>query len=99
MDHFGSVSNGLDRAQLDVSPASDEVDDPRPPPEALQYRKPSIRHAIKDNFLSTIVHSRFGVNKIKAAINEKHDMINGGRDEESKGLGEEGCGVQPDHWI
>ena len=73
LDNWGSVSNGLDRAQLHVGPPGKEADDPRPPLETLSYRKPSIRKAVKDNLLSAIVHPRHGVNKIKAAIAEKHE--------------------------
>ncbi|OCT49722.1 hypothetical protein CLCR_07541 [Cladophialophora carrionii] len=73
INDFGSVSNGLDRAQIDVGPRSDDTTDPRPSPEAMDYQKPSIRQTFKDNLLSAVVHPRFGINKIKAAIDEKHE--------------------------
>ncbi|KAI1611708.1 hypothetical protein EDD36DRAFT_297308 [Exophiala viscosa] len=75
INNFGAASDGLDRAQLDVAPPVDAHTDPRPPPDALNYRKPSIRRAVKDNLLSVVVHPRYGVNKIKAAISEKHEAI------------------------
>ena len=83
MDHFGSLSNGLDRAQLHAGPPSgpgppgDKSTDPRPPPEALDYQKPSIRQAFKDNFISVLFHPRYGTNKIKAVVNEKRAAENG----------------------
>ena len=76
MDKFGTVSDGLDRAQLDIGPPSEEVDDPRPTREALDYRRPSIRHAIKDNLISAITNPKYGIGKIKTAIHEKHDVSN-----------------------
>ncbi|KIV80312.1 hypothetical protein PV11_07823 [Exophiala sideris] len=75
INHFGAASDGLDRAQLDVAPPVDAPTDPRPPAEALNYRKPSIRRVVKDNLLSVVVHPRYGVNKIKAAISEKREAI------------------------
>jgi hypothetical protein len=77
INKFGSVSGGLDRAQLGDGPRNDESTNARPSPEAVGYRKPSIRQAFKDNLLSAIVHPRYGTNKIKAAIHEKHEASNG----------------------
>ncbi|EXJ61719.1 hypothetical protein A1O7_02148 [Cladophialophora yegresii CBS 114405] len=76
INDFGSVSNGLDRAQIDVGPRNDDTTDPRPAPEAMDYQKPSIRQAVKDNLLSAVVHPRYGISKIKAAIDEKHEASN-----------------------
>jgi hypothetical protein len=73
INDFGLTSNGLDRAQIDVGPQSDDNTDPRPPSEAMDYRKPSIRQAVKENLLSAAVHPRYGLSKIKAAIHEKHE--------------------------
>lgn len=73
INNFGVTSNGLDRAQIDVAPPVDAPTDPRPPTEALNYQKPSIRRTVKDNLLSVVVHPRYGINKIKAAISEKHE--------------------------
>ncbi|KIW70013.1 hypothetical protein PV04_02324 [Phialophora macrospora] len=73
INNFGVTSSGLDRAQIDVGPQSNDNTNPRPSSEAMDYQKPSIRKAIKDNLLSAAVHPRYGLSKIKAAIDETHD--------------------------
>ncbi|KAK5082379.1 hypothetical protein LTR05_007526 [Lithohypha guttulata] len=72
LNDFGTVSDGLDRAELGVGPPVSDGVSPRPSPEALNYQKPSIRKAIGDNLLSVVVHPRYGINKIKIAVQEKH---------------------------
>ncbi|KAJ9605903.1 hypothetical protein H2200_009752 [Cladophialophora chaetospira] len=73
IDDFGTVSSGLDRAQLDVSPHANEATNTRPSREAVGYRKPSIRRAFKDHLLSAIINPHSGASKIKAAFVEKHE--------------------------
>jgi hypothetical protein len=73
IDEFGLVSDGLDRAQIGVPPAVTSDVDTRPSPETLSYHKPSIRQAIRDNFLSTIVHPQRGINNLKEAAREKRE--------------------------
>ncbi|KAK5045714.1 hypothetical protein LTR84_009083 [Exophiala bonariae] len=70
---FGVVSDGIDRAQFGVAPPIRVPTDPRPPPEALKYQKPSIRHVIGDNLLSVVVHPQYGIKKIRAAVKEKRE--------------------------
>jgi hypothetical protein len=72
IDHFGQISRGLDRAELGVGPPEDDSTNVRPPPEALNYEKPSIRQTVKNNLLLSIVHPHQGFNRIKSAIHEKH---------------------------
>jgi hypothetical protein len=74
IDQFGVISEGFDRAQFDVAPPVKAATDPRPPPEALKYQKPSIRRAVGDNFLSVVVHPQYGIKKIRAAVREKREV-------------------------
>lgn len=73
VNDFGSASNGLDRAEIHKAPPIHADIDSRPSLNALQYEKPSVRHAIGENFLSLVVHPRYGWNKLKATIHEKKE--------------------------
>ena len=84
IDDFGSVSKGLDRAQLHDASRGDDYSYSRPTLEAIGYRKPSIRKAFKDNLLSAIVHPRYGANKIKSAITEKREAQRTGPDNKDR---------------
>lgn len=74
INQFGVISKGIDRAQFDVAPPVKTATDPRPPPEALKYQKPSIRRAVGDNLLSVVVHPQHGIKKIRAAVKEKREV-------------------------
>lgn len=74
INHFGIVSDGVDRAQIGVAPPVQATTNLRPPPEALNYQKPSIRQAIGDNLLSVVVHPQYGIKKIRAAVKEKREV-------------------------
>lgn len=84
VDDFGSVSKGLDRAQLHDASRGDEWSYSRPTLDAVGYKKPSIRQAFKDNLLSAIVHPRYGANKIKSAIIEKREGSKTGPEDDDR---------------
>lgn len=73
INDFGSASNGLDRAEIHKAPPVHTDIDARPSLDTLDYEKPSIRHSIRENALSVVVHPRYGLNKIRATIQEKKE--------------------------
>lgn len=70
IDGFGQVSNGLDRAEIGVSPpiCSTEI---RPEVPARTH-KPSLRHVIKDSFTDILAHPQHGLRRVKRVIKEKN---------------------------
>jgi len=86
---FGVVSDGIDRAQFGVAPPVQVPTDPRPPPEALKYQKPSIRHVIGDNLLSVVVHPQYGIKKIRAAVKEKREATSKAHERPKEHIGDE----------
>lgn len=71
IDHFGTVSQGYDRAQIGVAPPiNNGTADVRPPDDAPQ-RKQSLHVVIGDNLSSLLTHPRRGFRRFKNAVEDK----------------------------
>ncbi|ETN39110.1 uncharacterized protein HMPREF1541_05332 [Cyphellophora europaea CBS 101466] len=68
---FGMVSQGLDRAEIGVSPQV-KGSHPRPQAGTSHYRKPSIRRTLGDlTFLPFVAHPHDGLRKLKRTVKDK----------------------------
>lgn len=71
LNKFGTVSDGLDRAQIHESPPINGVINARPPPESTHNEKHHFRRSIGEK-LSTLIHPRRGLDRIKNSLHDGH---------------------------
>lgn len=71
VDKFGTISDGLDRAQIHESPPVNGVTNARPPPETTHHEKHRFRRSVGEK-LSTLIHPRRNLDRIKNSLHDGH---------------------------
>jgi len=71
VDQFGTISDGLDRAQIHESPPVNGVTNARPIRETTHHEKHRFRRSISKK-LSTLIHPRLGLDRIKNSVYDGH---------------------------